>query len=274
MITGLWSAASGMAAGSLLLDAIGVDLANVNTPGYKRNRVDLAEVAEEAQYRAGRTAASGPAGPAAVSPADWVRAAYGVQAAAVVRDFTQGTVLATGQPLDLALDGPGFFAVEGPDGTAGYTRAGAFRADAAGHVVDAAGRFLLSATGSRLTLPSGWQEVAVAADGRITATVVDSSGARRAVDVGQVGVAFTNAPETLVPAGGVFAAPDGPGRPQLGAPGQGGRGLVRQGALEQSNVDLAGAMAELILAQEAYTLSARAFSVADGLWQEANALSG
>lgn len=270
MLTGLWSAASGMGAGSRMLDALAVDLANVNTPGYKRNVLQFAESAEEAQYRAGRTA--GPAG--VTSAADWVRMGYGVSEASAVRDFAQGTILDTGQPLDLAIQGKGFFALQNPDGSKGYTRSGAFRADANGQLVDPAGRLLLGDKGTAITLPKGALDVSISGDGTVTARVTGPTGADQLQTVARIGVAYTEAPETLLPDSGVFTAPDSASAPAIGGPGEGGRGTLRQGALESANVDLASAMVGLIIAQRAYTMSARAFSGADQMWNEANTLYG
>lgn len=270
MLTGIWSAASGMGAGSRMLDALAVDLANVNTPGYKRNIVQFAETAEEIQYRAGRT--TGPAGVAA--GADWVRMGYGVNETADLRDFAQGSLLDTGRPLDLAIEGGGFFVVRNADGSLGYTRAGGFRVDVNGQIVDPEGRLLQSDKGTSITLPKDARDVAVAADGTITARVPAPSGGDQVVTVARVGLAFTEAPEALVPDSGVFVNPAGVATPALGGPGEGGRGTVRQGALEAANVDLASAMVGLIIAQRAYTMSARAFSGADQMWNEANTLYG
>ncbi|MBX5476137.1 MAG: flagellar hook-basal body protein [Clostridia bacterium] len=267
MLSGLWASASGLRAGSLRLDALADDLANVNTPGFKRNVVDFAESQETARYRADRTAGARGAG------WDWVLLGAGVNPVDARRDFAAGSLETTGQPFDVALQGEGFFAVRLADGTIGYTRAGAFRLDGSGRLVDAEGRAVLSDRGTEIRLPADATEPAIAPDGTLTVQTVDSKGVAQRVTVARIGVALAQS-DTLEPAEGVYVPAAGAPAPQLGAAGQGGRGTVLQGALEASNVDLASAMTGLIIAQRAYSLNARALSTADEMWQEANRLYG
>ncbi|MBE3589530.1 MAG: flagellar hook-basal body protein [Firmicutes bacterium] len=268
MLSGIWASASGLAAGSLKLDALADDLANVNTPGFKRNVVDFAEAEESARYRADRAAAA-----AGRAGWDWVLLGAGVRPDGARRDFAAGALMETGQPFDLAIQGDGFFAVRLADGSIGYTRAGAFRLDGSGRLVDPQGRPVLSDRGTEIRLPAGAVEPSVAPDGTLTVLAPGTGGAVQPVTVARVGVALAQA-DTLEPSEGVYVPAAGAAAPQLGAAGQGGRGALVQGALEASNVDLAQAMTGLILTQRAYALNARALSTADEMWQEANRLYG
>lgn len=272
MIQSLWSAAAGMQAQQLKVDTIANNLANVNTTGFKASRVvfqDLAYVDLPTPGGAAAGSAAGPAGSATTAPAVPLQVGTGVGPAAIVRDFSPGMLEATGEPFDLAVDGPGFFRVRLADGQEGYTRNGHFTVDANRLLVDAAGNPLLTIGGQTITLPQGWEQVTVQPDGQVVARM--PGGALSTV--GQVGLAVFTNPAGLEAAGdGIYRATDASGQAQAVAPGSAGAGLVRQGFLEGSNVQVVNEMVNLIVAQRAYELNARAIQSADQMLEIANGL--
>ncbi|MDI3269274.1 MAG: flagellar hook basal-body protein [Bacillota bacterium] len=266
MIFGFWQGASGLQAGARYLDALAADISNVNTPGYKRHRVQMVEVEQGPLYRSDRVQSS--------PIPDWVRYGSGAVLGALQRDFAGGAPMATGVDTDLMLNGPGFFVLREENGQVGYTRHGAFRWDGQGHLVDPAGRLLLDVKGNPLTLPEKAVKAAIGPGGVVTAWVPKAGGALEAVTVGRVGVALEQAPQMLVAADGLYRAGPGQGELPLGEAGQGGRGDLQPGYLEGSNVDLAQAMVDLLVVQRAYSMNARALANADELWSSIHHLLG
>ena len=281
----LWSSAAGMAAAARQVDLTANNLANVNTPGFKAARADFADLV----YAAVQV----PVEPAAAA-AGGVQAGHGVRLAATPRLWRQGPLQASDSPWDLAIEGGGFFQVVDPaSGEVLLTRGGHFTvspwpAGQAGPglppaqppgtvpppgpgpetgpapggealwVTDDAGRPLLADDGQPLTLPPGSRSWVVTPDGEVRAVLADG----REVVAGRLALVVPAAPDALEGRGdGLFAPAGGP----LVAvpPGQGGAGRIRQGMLEQSNVDLATEMTRLLAAQRAYQLNARAVWTSD-----------
>lgn len=253
MLDSLYIGATGMSAQQTNIDAIANNLANVNTSGFKRNRVDF----EDLLYRAAAT------GAATATPAP---AGMGTAIAGSSKVFTVGDVKKTEQPLDIAIRGQGFFEVQMPDGSSVYTRSGAFQVNSDGMLSTQDGHLL---NGS-LQLPPDTTSVRIDADGRVTATV---PGGRNAVEVGQIElVNFVN-PAGLRPIGeNLYVATQGSGDPLRGAPGQNGTGTLAQGFLEASNVQLIDEMINLITAQRAYEINAKVVQASDELLSIGNGL--
>lgn len=266
MIQSLWSAAGAMQAQQLKVDTIANNLANVNTTGFKASRVafqDLLYVSPAAPGQAWRS----------VSGAGRVEVGTGVMTSATVRDMSQGSLEGTEREWDLAIDGAGFFKVRLRDGTVGYKRDGGFRVsqDASGEllVVDGAGNPLLDASGQPLRLPSGAVRCEVDAAGNVTAVMADGS----AQAAGQIGLALFPNPAGLEARGGnILAAGDASGQAVDARPGEQGAGVIRQGYLERSNVEVVSEMVSLIVAQRAYELSSKAVQSADQMLEIANNL--
>lgn len=241
MLEGLYSAASGMAAQQRELDAVAGDLANESTPGYKSERVAFGDLLYSELDDAGTTTTTG----------------AGAGARTIGRERAQGAPIATGNPLDLAIEGDGYFQVKLPNGQTGLTRNGSFALDAQGQIVDAAGNPLQPP----ISLPRGVkpEEVSIAPDGTVTA-------GKRAL--GKVELASVPAPDRLLAAGdGVFEA-----NAASGAIGPAGEAPIAQGALEGSNVDVAEAMANLVTTQRAYQLDSSAIQTENQMAQIANQL--
>jgi flagellar basal-body rod protein FlgG len=171
--------------------------------------------------------------------------------------FTEGTLENTGNPLDVAITGDGFFQITFTDGSLRYTRDGAFRLNAAGNIVNADG-FLLTPT---LTIPANTRSINISPDGTVTALV---GNATAPTTVGQMQLALFANPAGLSSEGrNLFAETTASGTPVLSTPGTGGAGLVQQGFLELSNVDVVNELINLILAQRAYEFNTRSVRVAD-----------
>jgi flagellar basal body rod protein FlgG len=247
LIQGLWSAASGMEVGARQVDALAVDMANVNTVGFKSVQVP--------------PVALPPRAPAGVPGLE-----AGVGAGAPVRDWTDGAVEFTGRPWDLAIQGPGLFPVRLADGTTAYTRAGAFHVDGSGNVVDRFGHFLLDGSGQPVVVPQGAVGTRVTPDGQVLAEMADGSTR----PVATLSLFWPQSPDGLQP------GPDGTwvAGASAGSVAAVSGGRIVPGALETANVDVASAMVGLVLAQRAYQLNAQALQTADQMWAEVNRLRG
>lgn len=256
MIDSLYIGATGMQAQQLNIDVIANNMANVNTMGFKRNRIDF----EDLLYRA--TGARAANGESAAS----LRAGMGTSVAASSKVFVLGEMKKTEQPLDLGIRGPGFFEVVLPDGTLGYSRDGALQLSGDGTLVTHGG-LKLSAL---IQIPSDTTGVSVDAEGHVFATL---PGERQPVDVGQIELAnFVNA-SGLNPIGdNLYTVTEMSGEALRSAPGQNGVGTIAQGFLETSNVRLIDEMISLIVAQRAYEINSKVVQASDELLSISNGL--
>lgn len=247
MLAGLYSAAAGMAAQQRRIEGAANDLANVSTTGYKQVRVGFRDLLYTAQ------------GPAA---GPTVLAGAGAAASFIGRGQGQGPIQETGRPLDLAIQGPGFLQVRRPDGSLALTRDGALRLDATGRLTTKDG--LLVEPGVAVPPGTDDERLAVAADG----TVRVGDGA----PLGRIQLVTVPAPDGLRALGGsLFAATDDSGAAVPVATGAGAAASqLRQGALEGSNVDMAGAMVGLMEAQRSFQLASRAIQMQDQMMEVAN----
>ncbi|MFO7173250.1 MAG: flagellar basal-body rod protein FlgG [Bacillota bacterium] len=257
MIRALYSAASGMAAQQVQTDVIANNLANVNTPGYKASRAAFEDLLyQELQ-----------AGPDTPGP---VQLGNGVRLAATQRSFQQGSLTRTGEPLHVAIQGPGFLRVRREDGTEAYTRDGSLSLSGAGQLVTAQGLLVLSEFGTPIQVPPGAADVQIGSDGLVT--YWDSQFQQR-VPVGRIGLAsFVNPGGLLALGGNLYQATPNAGAIQYGAPGQYGLGTLLPGHLENSNVEVVTEMVNLIVAQRVYELNSRALQSADEMLAMVNQL--
>jgi flagellar basal-body rod protein FlgG len=257
MLDSLYIGASGMQAQQFNIDAVANNLANVNTAGYKRSRIDFADLL----YRSvatGRTTTDQPVGAG--------RLGMGAAVVGTGKVFTLGDTKQTDGPMDLVINGQGFFEVVMPDGDLAYTRNGAMRLDRDGNLVSQNGYALASG----IQVPVDSTQVLVDADGRVFATV---AGEQDPVEIGQIQLAnFTN-PAGLTPVGdNLYQATDNSGDPVVGLPGENGTGTLAQGFLEGSNVRLIDEMVNLILAQRAYEINAKVVQASDEMLSISNNL--
>ncbi|GIW07806.1 MAG: flagellar basal body rod protein FlgG [Dehalococcoidia bacterium] len=248
MISALRAAGSGLLAQQTALDVISNNLANVNTPGFKRARANFEDVVIEQD----------PDSPATAP------AARGVVVRDIQRIETSGALETTGLPFDLAIAGAGFFVVTRPDGTPGYTHDGSFQLTAAGTLVNGNGDTLAG-----IQLPPGASSLSVAADGTVIA-LVDGEGQ----PAGQISIAlFPNPAGLQADGGGVFLPTAASGEPNLVAPGTGGAGEVVAGMREMANVAIGDEMVAMLIARRAYSASARSVQAIDEMLQQANTLN-
>ena len=260
MNPGLRAAASGMAAQQLRVDTIANNLANVNTTAFKKSRVCFEDVLYQTlegtrivNYKGSET----------VGP---MQVGRGVRTAAILRDDSQGTTEQTNRPLDLAVNGAGYFQVERPDGTVAYTRDGTFTISDTGSIVTTGGYTLVPG----VTIPPEATQVSVSATGIVSATVATSS---TPVQLGQIQLARFVNPSGLESLGeNLYAQTAASGQPMTGQAQVDGFGSVLQGALEDSNTDVVTEMVDMISAQRAYEVNSKAVQAADEMLQQGNNL--
>lgn len=264
MIRSLWSAASGMLAQQLNVDTISNNLANVNTAGFKKSRVEFQELFYETIRAAGATNTAGSRAPSGI------QVGHGVRPVATQRLFSPGNLQKTENHLDVAPQGDGFFMIQTGAGKTAYTRDGAFRLDKDGKLVNSQGYSVLTQSGGQITIGNDAAEISIGVDGTIS---VLKAGSSAPANVGQIGLAkFLNPAGLNAMGGNVFEESNSSGPPQKGSPGTNGYGNVVQGFLEMSNVVVVEEMVSLIMAQRAYEISSKAIQSSDEMLQNANNL--
>jgi flagellar basal-body rod protein FlgG len=260
MFRSLNIAATGMAAQETHLEGISNNIANANTTGYKRQRVEF----EDLLYQTVR--AAGTATSQTTTAPTGLQLGTGVRVVGTSRMFEQGTITVTNNPLDIAIEGNGFFVVQMPDGNPAYTRAGALKTDAEGRIVTPEGLLLEP----QITIPGDAVSVAVAANGTVSATL---RGESAPVEVGQIQIAtFVNPAGLQAEGHNLFTATAASGEAQVGEPGMDGRGALLSGAIERANVDIVEEMVGLIAAQRAYEINSKVITTADEMLRAATQL--
>lgn len=260
MIRGLFTAASGMIAEQMMVDTISNNLANVNTTGFKRQRVDFQDLLYQTLRQAGSEVAAGFEVPSGI------QVGHGVRPVATRQIFTVGNFQNTENPLDLAIDADGFFEVLLPDGTSAYTRDGAFQVTSEGQIVNGDGYPLQPP----IQIPDDATSITVGKDGQV---FVQLSGQADAQNLGQILLSRFINPAGLQKIGdNLFTETTASGAPVNGVPGEEGRGQIVQGFLEFSNVQVVEELVNLIIAQRAYEVNAKTIQTTDEMLQEANNL--
>jgi flagellar basal-body rod protein FlgG len=262
MLRALYSAASGMNAQQMNVDNIANNLANANTTGYKMRRAQFQDLLYQNVTQPGTAA-----GQQTVVPTG-LQVGLGTRVASNEIIFTQGAFSETDNPLDLVIQGPGFFQIQQPNGQLAYTRAGSFQLNATGNVVTANGDPLQPA----ITIPSEAQSITVAQDGTISYTMPNQTAAQQA---GQIQLAMFQNPAGLNSLGnGLYTPTDASGQPTVGAPGGAeGAGTILQGYTEQSNVSVVEEFINLIVAQRGYEANSKVVQAADNMYQQVNNLT-
>jgi flagellar basal-body rod protein FlgG len=261
MIRALYSAASGMKAQELNIDNIANNLANANSVGYKTRRAQFQDLMYQSVLAPGTAA-----GQQTVVPTG-LQLGLGTHAASNEMVFTQGAFTQTGNPLDMVIQGNGFFQVSLPSGELAYTRAGQFSPDKNGIVVNSAGNALQP----QITIPADAQAITVASDGTVTYTLPNQTAAQQA---GQIQLAnFQNPAGLNSLGGGLYSPTDASGDPTVGAPGGSeGMGALLQGYTENSNVSIVDEFINMIQAQRGYEANSKVVTAADNMYQEVNNL--
>jgi flagellar basal-body rod protein FlgG len=252
----LYTAATGMLAQSLNIDTISNNLANVSTNGFKKQRVDFQDLLYLNLKPAGT-----PTSPETNIPIG-IQVGEGVKPVDTKRIFTQGTVQNTDNPLDILIEGDDcFFRVVRPDGQVVYTRDGSFNRDGNGNLVNADGYYL----DPPVQIPVDTSQILITQDGRIMVTV---AGNIEPTQIEQFELTRFVNPAGLQAIGhNNFTATAASGEPIDGLPGSVGFPFIRQGSLENSNVDVVNEMVTMIIAQRAYEMNARAVTTADQMMQ-------
>ena len=257
MIRSLHTAASGMEAQQLAIDVIANNLANVNTMGFKKSRAEF----QDLFYQEVRAASRSDDARAQGSPAP-LEVGQGVRPVATQRMQRTGDLVDTQNPLDLAIEGHGFFRLRTEDGLFAYTRAGTFKTNSDGQVVSSEGRPL----DPPLFLPPDTVSVTIERDGTVKAL---QPGDTDPIEVGRVELTQFVNPGGLKSLGhGLFRETEATGRPIDGLPSEEGFGQIAQGMLESSNVQVVEEMIDLIAAQRAYEINSRVVSAADQMLQQ------
>lgn len=259
MIRALFTAATGMISQQLNVDTIANNLANVNTTSFKKSRVDFQDLLYETIKPAGTETSAGATIP------EGIQVGHGVRPVSIAKLYSQGNMIQTGNPLDLVIEGDGFFQIQLPDGTTAYTRDGSFKIDQNGQVVTADGYPLSPA----ITIPTDNTEITVGSDGIVS---VLQPGNNTPTNVGTLQlVKFVN------PAGldsrlgrNLVLETGASGAPVAGQPGLNGIGTLEQGFLENSNVQVVEEILNLIIAQRAYEANSKVIQTSDEMLQLAN----
>ena len=259
MIRALYTAASGMTAQQLNVDNIANNLANANTAGFKMRRAQFQDLIYQSMIQPGAASSQQTTVPAGL------QLGLGTRAASNEIIFTQGAFTQTNNPLDVVIQGNGFFQIRQPNGQIAYTRNGNFQLDRNGNVVDANGNPLEP----QITLPSTAQNISIAQDGTVSFTLPNQTATQKA---GQIQLANFANPAGLNSIGNtLFTATDASGDPQVGTPGgTEGLGTLMQGYSEQSNVDVVEEFVNLIQSQRAYEANSRVVKAADEMYQQMN----
>ncbi|MBM3327488.1 MAG: flagellar basal-body rod protein FlgG [Calditrichaeota bacterium] len=260
MIRALRSAASGMYAQQLYIDTIANNLSNVNTTGFKRAKMEFQDLVYQTIQGSGNSSEL-----EAVLPTE-LQIGHGVRPIAIQKSFEQGNILPTGNPLDLSIDGVGFFQVAKPDGTVVYSRDGSLKISPTGAIVTSDGYNIEPP----ITIPADTADVMIARDGTVSVTLI---GETEPQTLGQVELARFVNPAGLHSLGqNLYKETVASGPPILGNPGSDGMGLISQGFLESSNVQIVEEMVAMIVAQRAYEVASKAIRTAEEMLTIANNL--
>lgn len=262
MFRALYTAASGMIAQQLNLDNVANNLANASTAGFRRQRLQFQDLLYQ------NLVVPGSASTQQTTVSAGLQIGLGSRTSASEIIQSQGDMDSTGNPLDLTIQGNGFFQVSMPDGQIAYTRSGQFHLDQQGNIVTSEGNPLQPA----ITIPSSALSISIGSDGTVTVT---QPGQKDAQQVGTIQLAMFPNPGGLMSMGKDLLTPTtASGDPIVGNPGGSeGLGTIQQGMLEQSNVDVVEEFVQMILTQRSYEANSRVVRAADEMFQELNNVS-
>ena len=251
----LWIAKTGLDAQQTRLSVISNNLANVNTTGFKRDKAVFEDLIYQTLRQAGGQTSENTTLPSGMT------VGTGVRVVATEKLHTQGNLSQTGKPLDIAIQGRGFFQILRPDGSLGYSRDGAFQIDANGQVVTASGYQLQPA----ITIPANAQSISIGEDGTVS---VLAGAAATPTNIGNIQtVDFINPTGLQAIGGNLFLETIASGSPQTGTPGLSGLGRLASGALESSNVNVVEELVNMIETQRAYEMNSKVISTTDAMLQ-------
>lgn len=254
----LYSAATGMEAQQLNLNTISNNIANVNTTGFKKSKVEFQDLLYQNVSSGGQNA-SGNVMPTSVSVGN------GVKVSSTSKVFTQGQLTQTSEENDIAIEGEGFLQVDHPNGNPVYTRDGALKISSTGEIVTSDG---MPVTGLG-TVPTEAVGIYISSDGQITYSLSDGT-----TQVGtQIQLArFANPGGLKALGGNLFQETEASGTAEIGNPDENGFGKIRQGYLEMSNVNVVQEMVNMIVSQRAYEINSKAIQTSDEMLSKINQL--
>ena len=254
----LWVAKTGLDAQQTRMSVVANNMANSNTTGFKKDRAVFEDLIYQNYRQAGASSS------ASTNIPSGINIGTGVKVVATQKMHTQGNIAHTGNSLDMAISGRGFFQIQTPDGDIAYTRDGSFQVNESGQLVTSSG-YLLS---PNITIPEQAVSVTIGSDGTVEAV---TSSAATPTNLGTIQLADFINPSGLQPMGeNLFRETTGSGSPTTGTPGVSGFGALNQGMLESSNVNIAEEMVNMIETQRAYETNAKAISATDQMMQYAN----
>jgi flagellar basal-body rod protein FlgG len=254
----LWIAKTGLEAQQTRMSVTANNLANVNTTGFKSSRAVFEDLLYQNNGQAGAQSSEG------TQLNSGLMTGTGVRVVATEKLFTQGNLVQTGNSLDMAIEGRGFFQILMPDGSVGYSRDGTFQINSQGEIVTSKGFALQPG----ITVPADAQSVTIGSDGTVSVT---QPGNATPTQIGTVTLADFINPAGLQPVGqNLFLETGSSGTPQTGTAGQGGLGTISQGSLETSNVNTVEELVNMIETQRAYEMNSKAISTAGDMLQYAN----
>jgi flagellar basal-body rod protein FlgG len=249
-----------MQAQTVNIDIISNNLANVNTTGFKRSRIDFQDLLYETLREPGTTTAAGTQVPTGI------QIGHGVRTAATQKIFLSGDLQRTQNSLDLAIEGDGFFQILQPNGDIAYTRAGAFKLDADGRMVTSDGYTMEP----EITIPADTISISIATDGTVA---VLQAGDPTPVEIGTIELAKFINPAGLISIGrNLYLETSASGEVVTGTAGEEGFGTIAQGNLELSNVNVVDEMVNMITAQRAYEMNSKAITTSDEMLKTANTM--
>ncbi len=247
----LWVAKTGLEAQQTRMTVVSQNLANVNTTGYKRQRAMFEDLLYQNVVQSGGSTSQQTQAPTGLN------IGTGVRVVATDQQFSQGNIIQTGNPLDLSIQGRGFFQILLPDGTQAYTRDGTFQINQDGALVTSSGYPVQPA----ITIPAGAQSVSIGVDGAVTAVL---AGQSNSTQVGTLQLTdFVNPAGLQARGQNMFKETASSGPPQPGTPGLNGLGTIGQGSLETSNVNVVEELVSMIETQRAYEMNSRSIETAD-----------
>jgi len=255
MNTALWAAKTGLDAQQTQMAVVSNNLANVNTTGFKKGRAVFEDLMYQNLRQVGASTSQSTEAPSGLS------LGTGVRVVATEKVFTQGSFNQTGNSLDVAIAGRGFFQVALPDGSVAYTRDGSFQMNSQGQLVTASGYTVQPS----ISIPQGAQSITIGTDGTVSAMLAGSSSPTQ---VGTLQLADFVNPAGLQPRGeNLFVASGSSGTAQTATPGLSGLGTLQQGSTESSNVNVVEEMVNMIETQRAYEMNTKAITTTDQMLQ-------
>jgi flagellar basal-body rod protein FlgG len=253
MMRSLWISKTGMEAQQTQLDTISNNLANASTNGYKRSHAVFEDLMYQNLRQSGANSTDQTTAPTGL------QVGLGTRAVATSRSFSQGNLQQSSNPLDVAISGQGFFELQMPDGTTGYTRDGSFQVNATGQLVTNNGYSVQPG----ITIPANATSVTIGSDGTVSVVLPTQATPQT---VGKLQVASFINPAGLDPKGqNIYAETAASGTPNPGTPGQNGLGQLQQGFVETSNVNVVEELVGMIQTQRAYELNSKAIKTSDDM---------